>query len=51
MRGRAKRFAAASPGEPARIIFHVEPEKAGIRACRIGLIDGPELALDQFVYP
>jgi hypothetical protein len=44
-------FRVTSPGEPAEITFHFEPEGGGYRTCRMGRVGGPELSFGQFVYP
>lgn len=45
------RFAVADPEQTAQITFHLEPSEPGAVRGRIGLIDGQELTIDQFIYP
>ncbi len=45
------RFAVAEPGSPIEVTFELEPERVGRVEGRVGLVEGPELAFGQFVYP
>lgn len=45
------RFAIAAPGEPVAVIFTMQPTEAGMARGTIGVLDGPEISINQFVYP
>jgi len=41
----------ASHGEPITITFHLQLERFGLVSGQIGLLDGPMLSFNQFVFP
>jgi hypothetical protein len=45
------RFIVNDPAEPGEIIFDVQPSEPGRIEARLGLVDGPEVRFDQFIYP
>lgn len=45
------RFAVADPEEPAEVTFHLQPAEPGAVRVRMGLVNGAELSIDQFIYP
>ena len=45
------RFVVADPEQPARITFHLEPDEPGAVRGGIGIVDGAEVSINQFVYP
>jgi hypothetical protein len=44
-------FKASDLRQNAKIMFHLEPNRFGKAHVRLGLLDGPEIAFTQFVYP
>jgi hypothetical protein len=44
-------FKASDLRQNAKIMFHLEPNKFGKARVRLGLVDGPEIAFTQFIYP
>lgn len=44
-------FAVAGSNPVAEISFDLEPNEPGQSHSQIGVVDGPEMAFDQFVYP
>ena len=45
------RFVLADPEQPAAVTFHLEPAEPGAVRGNLGLVDGQELAVAQFIYP
>jgi hypothetical protein len=45
------RFALSDPVRPVRIRFDLQPAEPGVVRSRLGVVDGPEIAFDQFIYP
>jgi hypothetical protein len=44
-------FRATELNQPVTIAFRLEPEKIGTAHGQIGLLGGPTLSFDQFIYP
>jgi hypothetical protein len=44
-------FKARDLSSTSKILFHVEPDKFGTVAAGVGLVNGPEVRFNQFVYP
>jgi hypothetical protein len=45
------RFALVEPTGPAEVVFTLQPEEPGLARGRLGIVDGVELAFDQFIFP
>jgi hypothetical protein len=44
-------FRLTDPERPSAITFNIRPSRFGLLSGRVGLIDGPTLRFQQFVYP
>ncbi len=44
-------FQVADPGQPSEVVIPMQHDAWGIKTARVGLVDGPELAFKQLVYP
>jgi hypothetical protein len=50
--GRVVYYFAIAESDPfAEITFDLEPSEPGVLHSRVGLVDGPQVEFDQFVYP
>ncbi len=45
------RFVTDSPAQPVTVIASLEPTSPGAAPGAIGVVDGPEIDINQFVYP
>lgn len=45
------RFVVEDPEQPVRITFHLEPDEPGGVRGGIGMVDGAEVTIDQFIFP
>jgi hypothetical protein len=45
------RFSLANPEHASEIVFDVEPAEPGASRGRVGLVDGSDVVVDQFIYP
>lgn len=44
-------FAVTSLDRPPPVSFHFRPEKPGIARSNVGIVDGPDIAIRQIVFP
>jgi hypothetical protein len=45
------RFALVNPSQPAEVMVRYQPVVAGTTTLRLGVVDGVEIGVNQFVYP